>query len=403
MAGLYLHIPFCKSRCIYCDFYSTTRGGSERVAFVDALCEELRARRGELSASVEEKNGTDEKKGALHAETAGRDENRNEPVRVSTVYFGGGTPSWLGAAAIGRVMDEIVRLYAPVSGAEITLEANPDDITPAFAEAVRAAGINRVSLGIQTFDDALLRLVGRRHTADEARSAVETLHHAGLTNLSVDLMYGLPGQTLAAWRRDVAAALSLPVQHLSAYSLTYEEGTRLTALRDAGRLCEADEALSEAMYEALLDMTAAAGFEHYEISNFARAGFRSRHNSSYWDGTPYLGFGPGAHSYDGRSRRRSNDPDLRGYLVAPGRPPHAVEVLTEAERCDERVFTSLRTCDGLDTGRLARDFGRRHADRVRRAAGRYIVAGLLRAEAGRLVLTRRGLFLSDMIMSDLMA
>ena len=417
MAGIYVHIPFCKSRCIYCDFYSTTRSAADRAAFVDALCEELAARRGELPAGSGEKVGSNATKvGRLATKVGSSATNCATDLAapatnlratadgiVRTVYFGGGTPSWLGAEAIGRILREIIRLYRPADGAEMTLEANPDDITPAFARAVRAAGFNRVSLGIQTFDDRLLRLVGRRHTALEARRAVATLAEAGLENLSVDLIYGLPGQSLETWRRDVQTALALPVSHLSAYSLTYEPGTRLTALRDRGLLREAGDELSAAMYEALVDMTAAAGFVHYEISNFARPGRRSRHNSSYWDGTPYLGFGPGAHSYDGARRRRSNDADLAAYLAAPGRPPHSVEVLTDDERCDERVFTALRTRDGLDMERLASDFGRSHADRVAAAARRYVADGLLRLDGACLALTRRGVFLSDMIMADLMA
>lgn len=372
--GVYVHVPFCERRCAYCDFFSTTEGAPARAAYVTALTAEA----------------------ALRApEVKGR--------RVATLYVGGGTPSLLGGALLGNMMAQLRRSFPLADDAEVTLEANPDDVTPQLAAQLVEMGVNRVSLGIQTFDDACLRLLGRRHTGAEAVAAVECLAKTGFDNLSVDLIYGLPGQTLAQWQADVARALSLPVAHLSAYALTYEAGTRLTAWRDTGRVAEADEELSLAMFAHLIDATEAAGMKHYELSNFARPGRHSRHNAAYWDGTPYVGLGPGAHSYDGAATRRRNLPRLAAYLSADGGDvPHEVEHLSAGERCDERVMLSLRTSQGLDMAALERDFGWERAEAVRRGARRHLQRGLLEQRADRLVLTRRGLFLADFVTRDLM-
>lgn len=378
--GLYIHVPFCQSRCIYCDFYSTIFGRDMQRAYVDALCREMAERRGEA-----------------------------EHHAVPTVYFGGGTPSMLPDDALEQVLTALRSAFHVIDEAELTLEANPDDVTPERAARWRAMGINRVSLGVQSFQDAILTVLRRRHTAAEARQAVQTLVAAGLTNVSIDLIYGLPGHDLTLWRQDVAEALALPVTHLSAYALTIEEGTALAAMRTMGTVGEVDEEDSLSMYELLLDATAQAGFEHYEISNFSRPGYRSRHNGSYWRGTPYIGLGPGAHSFDGNGTRRQNLPDVKRYtaalLATPARPtPAMVERLSAAERADERIFTALRTCDGLDLHRLAADFGNDICRTVLSAAAPHIAAGRLVHDAAHdvLRLSRRGLFVSDDVMSDLM-
>lgn len=372
LPGLYIHVPFCRSRCIYCDFYSTTGRDALRDGFVAALCKEMVARREEVAGSVD------------------------------TVYLGGGTPSTLQPAALERVFDTLHHCYEVSPGAEVTVEANPDDVTPDFCRLLVALGINRVSLGVQTFNDEALRFLRRRHSADDARRAVRRLADTGIDNLTIDLIYGLPGETAAMWGDDVAAALSLPVKHLSAYALMYEDGTPLTTLRDRGEVAEVDEELSVAQFEHLIATTEEAGMQHYEISNFAYPGYRSRHNCKYWKGVPYLGFGPGAHSYDGVAGRRFNAPDLAAYVAQPGRPPFEMERLTAIERCEERIFTALRTCEGLELSVLERDFGTELATQVRRAAKPYLDNGLLQEVAGRLVLTRRGIFLSNRVMSDLM-
>ncbi len=371
--GLYIHVPFCQSRCIYCDFYSTTCGREQREAYVKALCREVKVRQDEAEGSP-----------------------------LSTIYIGGGTPSCLAAEGLERIFAAVDAGFCKVGDAEVTLEANPDDITPALCRRLKAMGVNRVSLGVQTFNDAALRFLRRRHTAEQARIAVETLAAEGIENLSIDLIYGLPGQDVADWKADLRQALGLPVTHLSAYALMFEEGTRLTALRDRGEVRETDDEVSLQMFRLLIGQTAAAGMEHYEISNFARPGYASRHNSSYWTGCPYIGLGPGAHSYDGRSLRRCNAANLEEYIAFTVEPPHETEQLTLDELCNERIFTSLRTRWGLDMAALEAGFGRERAAAVASSARRHVAAGLLEHVGGCLKLTQRGIFLSDMVMSDLM-
>lgn len=371
-AGVYIHVPFCNSRCIYCDFYSTTGQEELKDAYTDAVIAEMVQRRTEVSGPVD------------------------------TLYLGGGTPSVLSPKHVEKILDAVRRNFSVTDDAEITMEANPDDVTTDFCEFVTACGINRFSLGVQTFDDESLKYLHRRHNGQEAVNAVKALHDNGIENITIDLIYGLPGETLQDWKEDVSRALSLPITHLSAYSLMYEDGTMLTKLRDKGDVEETDDEESLRMYEHLLEATAAAGMEHYEISNFARTGFRSRHNSKYWQGIPYLGLGPGAHSFDGKSTRRRNLPLLRQYAAGIDGVPFEVEHLSETDRCNERIFTSLRTIDGLDMRRFASDFGKETAAEVKRCAERHLKNNLLLEDSGVLRLTRRGLFLSDMVMSDLM-
>lgn len=375
---LYIHIPFCKSRCIYCDFYSTTCGDDVRAGYVDALIREMALRVNEWPAGE----------------------------AMPTVYLGGGTPSQLSESEVERIFAAIHDNFCVASDAEITFEANPDDVTPGFINVLKRVGVNRVSLGVQTFNDERLRLLRRRHTSSEARKAVEMLFDAGITNLSIDLIYGLPQQSLAQWRSELAVALSLPVTHLSAYSLMVEPGTALFKLVESGRLMPADEDVTRAEYDYLLDFAAAAGFEHYEISNFARPGFRSRHNSAYWRGVPYLGLGAGAHSFDGEVRRHVPD-DVMNYIKMNGEVAPLVEVLTADERYNELVFTALRTRGGLRLADVAERFGSERVGELLRAAGPHLRGGWLErvangAEDDALRLTREGIFVSDDVMSDLM-
>lgn len=369
---LYIHVPFCQSRCIYCDFYSTTSGEDLRRRYVEALKEELRNRADELPSR-----------------------------QLPTIYWGGGTPSQLKIAQIEDVMQCISTTFTLTPNAEVTLEVNPDDITAELADELRQMGFNRVSLGIQTFDDRLLKMLRRRHTAAEAVQAVQTLANAGFDNISIDLIYGLPQQTPEAFTADLEQALTLPVTHLSAYALTVESGTALDRLVTAGQLTPADDEVCRAEYELLLDRTALAGFEHYEISNFALPGRRSRHNSGYWHDIPYLGCGPGAHSYHG-DERRYNLPNLRRYVENPGNPPHETERLTQAEHFDELLFTALRTQEGLSLERVEKCFGHDWLERLLRESAGFRQHGLMHIVNGNLRLTREGIFVSDSLISDLM-
>lgn len=370
VAGIYIHVPFCQGRCIYCDFYSTTEGEEWKSRYVDALLAELRMRRDELPFA-----------------------------RVHSIYIGGGTPSQLPARALSGILNEVCRLFPVDSDAEVTVEANPDDVTPEWLAALSHTPVNRLSMGVQSFDDALLRLIRRRHTAQQAVCAVEQAALHGISNVSIDLIYGLPTQTMEQWQADVRQALALDVQHLSAYSLSYEEGTPLWRMLEQGRIEEADEELSLRMYEHLIDATQAAGFTHYEISNFCRPGRHSQHNSAYWHGVPYLGFGPGAHSYDGMRTRRWNLSDLKGYVQAAGSmPPHQSEVLTDDELYDETVMTRLRTSEGLSLDLLTAAY----RAYCMAQAEPHLRAGRLEQAGSTIRLTRQGIFTSNDIISDLM-
>ena len=375
MAGVYVHIPFCASRCSYCDFFSTLRLDEVGHDYVEALIAEARLRKAEL-------NG--------------------EPVK--TLYMGGGTPSQLPLPLLARLIDGLKATLDLNAVEEFTLEANPDDVTPEWCAAVRALGVNRVSMGVQSFQDAVLRLVGRRHTARQAIDAVASLRHAGIDNISIDLIYGLPGQTLETWAESVRQAVDLRPQHISAYGLTYEPGTRLWQQRECGEVVEASEDQYLDMYRILVGLLQVAGYEHYEISNFALPGYRSRHNSSYWNETPYLGLGAAAHSYDG-TMRRSNPADLCGYIrrITSGQPACQVEDLAWWERYDERVMLGLRTADGVDAHRLRSDFGDKAWAHFVSEARRHIDAGnMICTDDGRYILTSEGIVLSDSVMRDLM-
>lgn len=370
--GIYIHVPFCEKRCIYCSFYSTVHGKRERDAFVHTLCQELAF--------------------------------RYDGSPVSTLYFGGGTPSQLDDEEMEIIFSALQRHCSFLPDAEITFEANPDDITPEKVHHLLQLGVNRISLGVQSFDEQRLLFLKRRHTAQQAFEAIAILQDAGIKNISIDLIFGLPGQQLTDWKWELEQAFQLPVAHLSAYSLMYEEGTPLYYARERDIVQECDDETSLAMFQSLTQHAKAAGFEQYEISNYARPGYRSRHNSSYWQGIPYLGLGPGAHSYDGHRQRRVNEYSLRRYMEA-GRAssfadvPHNIETLTDNECYDELICTRLRTLEGLSLQEVPES----HRPMLLRLAQPHIDGGRLELDAqDRLRLTASGIFVSDDVMSDLM-
>ena len=324
--------------------------------------------------------------------------------QVETVYLGGGTPSWLGAQLLRHVLDSVCSNYDLAPDAEITVECNPDDVAEDDALLdLLAQGVGRgplrVSMGVQTFDDTRLAQMGRRHTAAQVELAVERLRAAGVDNVSLDLMYGLPGQDLTQWEADLQAALNLRPEHLSAYCLSYEEGTPLWTQLQRGEIEENDEETERRMYYALADQMAQAGYEHYEISNFAQPGRRSRHNSSYWHDVPYIGLGAGAHEYTGRERRW-NCADLRQYLaaIARGERPQEAETIDATTRYNETVMLRLRTVDGLPLSLLTEE-RRRYC--LHQAAP-FLQRGLLVRRDDQLALSREGLFLSDTVIRELM-
>lgn len=326
MAGLYLHIPFCKQACHYCDFhFSTALGRKPQV--MEALLREMELRQDYLGGAT------------LH-----------------TIYFGGGTPSLLSEAELLRLFEEIYRRFDVAADAEVTLEANPDDLTTAKLRELAASPVNRLSIGLQSFHEPHLRLMNRAHSAEESRRSVLAAQDAGLSNISIDLIYGVPNpdNSHAIWQHDLAEAVTLQVPHLSCYALTIEPQTVFGRRLKKGQFRPAPEDFVAQEFELLLDASRAAGFEQYEISNFAQPGRYSRHNSSYWQGTPYLGLGPSAHSFDGQSRQytvASNAQYVQGVLERR-EVPATRETLSPTDRANEYLMTSLRTAQGCSLAYL---------------------------------------------------
>jgi oxygen-independent coproporphyrinogen-3 oxidase len=317
MSGLYIHIPFCERRCAYCDFYSTVFDAVVRGAYVDALRREMTARAGFLPSG-----------------------------RLDTIYVGGGTPTLLAPEALRGLLDHAGLLWDCSTLRETTLEANPEDLSDDYLSRLAATGFNRLSIGVQSFDDGLLRLMNRRHDASRAREAVRVARRVGFDNISIDLIWGIPGMTSDQWLRTLDEAVGLGVQHVSAYHLTIEPGTAF------GRksLKPVAEAESERQFSMLRQKLGEAGFEHYEISNFALPGRRAVHNSAYWSGEAYLGVGPSAHSFDGGRRREWVAADVKKYLTGFS---YGGETLSDTERRNEKIMTALRTADGIALSELS--------------------------------------------------
>lgn len=373
MAGLYIHIPFCAKRCLYCDFYSNTEM-NYKAPYLDALVREMELHKAYLDG---------------------------EPLE--TIYFGGGTPSQLSAADFDRLFAAIDRHFDVRACREITLEVNPDDLTAAYVAALRDLPFNRISMGVQSFDDADLRFLNRRHTGPEAIRAIETCRGNGFENLSIDLIYGLPGQTEEGWKANIEQALALDIPHLSAYHLIYEQGTALYKLKESGKITPVTEEMSLRFFTLLIDSLEKAGYLHYEISNFARPGWFSKHNSAYWTGKKYLGLGPSAHSYDGLERQW-NAASLGAYIkgIEEGKPALEKEPLDLRTRYNDYIITRLRTMWGINLLDLQKEFGEAQREYCEKQAAPFIRQGLLRRQENILTLTRRGIFISDGIMSDLL-
>lgn len=373
-SGIYIHIPFCESRCIYCGFYSTTQL-SLHSRYVDAVIHEMDMRRSTVAHTI----------------------NGSGTYEADTIYIGGGTPSTLPITDIERILKKVYEVYGE-DPREITMEMNPDDITEELISAVKSFGVNRVSIGVQTFNDKRLNFLRRRHTANEARKAIDIIRNCGIANVSTDLMFGFPDETVDEWRDDIESILEIKPNHISAYSLMYEEGTKLYNMLEDGKVSQIGEDCYLAMYDELMDRLSAEGYEHYEISNFALPGYRSIHNSSYWHDIPYLGFGAAAHSYMG-DRRSWNVSDLREYInaIENGRLSSENEKIDATTHYNDLITTTLRTCDGLNLNILSEEL-RMYAVK---SAAENIAAGLLEMSGDNLRLTRKGLFVSDMVMSDM--
>ena len=378
MAGLYVHVPFCTQRCSYCDFYTQT-DSRLRTDYLRALRRELAERAAELD---------------------------HEPL--DTIYFGGGTPSQLPIDALRAIFRTIRAHYDVSSCREITLEANPDDLSADYLRQLHSQlPIRRISLGVQSFDDADLRRLRRRHDSQGAIRAVGCCLEAGFTDISIDLIYGLPDQTPEAWARNLDVAFRLGVSHLSAYHLTYEAGTPLHRQLLSGRIHAVSEDVSVRLYRLLIERAARAGWEHYEVSNFSLPGRFARHNSAYWTGARYIGVGPSAHSYDGRARSW-NVASLPAYVagILSGRPDREREVTDNDMRYNEYLMTRLRTMWGISLPHLRDTFGPRRLAHFLRHATPYIASGRLvrlHDPADTIRLTEEAFFVSDGIISSLFA
>jgi len=368
MAGLYLHIPFCRKACSYCDFhFSTNLRNADQL--VGAIRKELNDRAEEL------------------ADTS-----------LGTIYFGGGTPSLLKPITIAGILDDARKQFNLQPNAEISLEANPDDITPSNLAAWKAMGITRLSLGTQSFREDRLRFMGRAHTAEHALKSIELIAKAGFESWTIDLIYGLPGMTIAEWDEQLSIALDLGMPHLSAYCLTVEAKTALAHQVKKGTVHMPEDVDQSAQFDHLIERMEKAGLVHYEISNFGLPGHFSRHNNSYWEGVPYLGIGPAAHSYNG-THRRWNVANNTAYTKAvfKGDAYWSGEELTPAQRTNERLMTGLRTMKGVDIATLEIDALAINSS----AVNSYVSKGQLVVSNGRLVLSRAGRHFADRIASDL--
>ena len=389
MAGIYIHIPFCESRCIYCDFYSTT-SLKWKDDYVDALCKEM-----ELRPAIQ----------AL---------GDNYPIE--TIYLGGGTPSQLSDGHLQQIFTKLKETYGDLfsKNMEITMECNPDDVTPDFCKTLGKLPVNRVSMGAQTFSDQRLQFLRRRHNTTEVKEAVSLLRKTGIENISIDLMFGFPKENIEDWKYDILQALQLGVEHISAYSLMYEEGTPLYKMLEQGKIEEIDEELSRNMYDTLVDMLTLSGYEHYEISNFAKPGYCSRHNSSYWNETPYIGLGAAAHSYR-RARNQSgkmevtrswNINNIQQYInsIHQAILPSEKENLDLTTRYNDLITTALRTSNGIDLKKTEKEFGKSYLEKLLHEANSKIQRGLMKIDNKnyRLSLTREGIYISDDIMGDFM-
>lgn len=375
MAGIYIHIPFCKKKCHYCDFYKTLDTGlSDR--YVNSLLTEIKQRKDYLSP---------------------------ENI-IKTVYFGGGTPSVLNISQIRKVMKSLSKSFSIEKNAEISFEINPDDADKLYLRNLKREGINRLSIGVQSWDDRYLKMLNRRHNAGQALKAVETARAVGFDNISIDLIYGIPGMTPEEWENALKTTFNLNVEHISAYHLTIEKNTMFGKMRDLGELEEVDEEISEKEFAILTELARKHNYVHYEISNLCREGYYSIHNTSYWKQVNYLGLGPSAHSYNGYSRQW-NISDIVEYLekTERGEVCFEKEILDEKVMYNEYVITTLRTIWGVDMNYIETAFNKETHDYLLNLASRFIKYGMIaRTSENNLVLTDQGKMISDNIISELM-
>jgi oxygen-independent coproporphyrinogen-3 oxidase len=372
MAGIYVHIPFCRSACHYCDFHFST-STTYLKDMMHAMVEEIINRRDYLKEN-----------------------------QVDTIYFGGGTPSFIPAEYINLLIKTIKDHFNISNDPEITLEANPEDIHPGFPEKIMEIGINRLSIGIQSFFDTHLRFLNRPHDAKQAKRSINYSRRAGFKNISIDLIYGFPGLTISKWIKNIETAIDFHVEHLSAYHLTYEPGTVLNYRKDKRRIIETEEQESLKQYKVLTEKMKTDGYLHYEISNFAREGYYSRHNSGYWFQLPYLGIGPSAHSYNGESRQWNTAKNM-SYIRKVGKNEKyfEIEVQDLMIQYHDYVMTSLRTMWGIDTEYIKAHFGLKYLEHYTRNARPFLDSGDMKKNGSRNYLSENGMYISDFILKNL--
>ena len=367
MAGLYFHIPFCRRICAYCDFFR-----SADLRHIDAAVE------------------------AMHLEMEEQADFLSDR-QISTIYFGGGTPSLVAPEKIQRLIDHASTLWECSSVEETTLEANPDDITPQYVAALRSTSVNRISLGVQSFNDEELRLMNRRHSATGAIEAVKRLQDAGIENITIDLIFGVDGFGEEVLARSIEQALALDVQHISAYHLTIEPRTAFGQRLQRGQMRVVDEQIREREYALMHNRLTAAGYEHYEVSNYARKGFRARHNSSYWHGAQYLGIGTGAHSYNGEVRRWSQQA-VAEYI---DHREYEQEQLSTLDHRNEYVMTALRCAEGIDLEHLERLFGKDVREQITEVARRWQTSGDVVVNDRQIYIPAERFLISDAVIESL--
>jgi len=373
MAGIYIHIPFCKKLCFYCDFYHIISSDDNSV-FVDTLLKEALLRQDYLGTEA-----------------------------VSTIYFGGGTPSVFSIKELGKILDGINKIFRVEENCEITVELNPDDVNSIYLDGLKKLNIKRISLGIQSWRDSDLKMLNRRHNSAQAAMALKETFNAGFENVTIDLIYGIPGMSVQEWASNLDFTFSFDIKHLSAYYLTFEPGTVFGKMLEKGLISEIEEEESASLFNTLIEKSESAGFIHYEISNFGKPGYFSVHNSNYWKQVNYLGLGPSAHSFNGYSRQW-NISDVKGYIksVNTGKSFFEKEELDIKARFNEYIMTSLRTMWGIDLEYIEKTFEKEGYDYVVNLAGKFRDYGLMKQDKKTLVLTNQGKMISDNIISEFM-
>ncbi|WP_405209363.1 radical SAM family heme chaperone HemW [Aquimarina sp. LLG6339-5] len=372
MSGIYIHIPFCKQACHYCDFhFSTSTKKKDQMVF--ALCNEIKLRRSEI----------------------------DDHQVIETIYFGGGTPSILSVSALKFIVDTIYENYLVSDTVEITIEANPDDLTEAYIKSLASTEVNRLSIGIQSFFDEDLKLMNRAHNDNEARTCL-SIASKYFDNISIDLIYGIPGMSSERWQENLKIALETNVPHISSYALTVEPNTALSSFIEKGVIAPVEDELAQQHFEILVDTMEKEGFEYYEFSNFGKPGYFSKNNTAYWQGKHYLGIGPSAHSYNGKERSWNIKNNIK-YIKAlqENKLPKEIEELTTTDRYNEYVMTGLRTIWGVSIKKVEVDFGLTYKEYLLKQAQKHLDEHLLFLDGDVLIVTKKGKFLSDGIASDL--